>query len=68
MVSYPQYAPFPVGLAQPFHHFDGRGLARTVGTEQPEHLSLAYLEAHAVYGREASVRFDQPVHINENFV
>ena len=40
-----------VGLPQPLHDLDQRGLARAVGAEEPEELAAAARQGHPVHGR-----------------
>jgi len=42
------------------------GLARAVGAEQPQHLSVLYLEGDAVHGSTPAVTFTQPFERNDS--
>jgi hypothetical protein len=57
-----------VGRAQAFDHFEGRGFAGAVGTEDAEDLARVHGEVDAIDGGKLAVALDQASDINDRIV
>ena len=56
-----EHAHFPgICAQQAAHQTDGRGLARSVGADQPEHLATMYLQRQGVQGMGRPVPLRDP--------